>query len=298
VVTDADESESDFHSTFQGAEDGFLAAFEEGMERLSEVVREAAGREELWLGRARAGLVALLGFLEDEPRWGRLLIVEASAPEMAARGCERRVHGVLAGLLSDGQGRRGRAIAGGEFVLSTTLVGELVLGGVFSVIRARMLDGGGGSLVELAPSLMSFIVVPYLGQDAPGVERAEPPAAMERVSAGAVAPGVVSEFEVASPLPFSYRTALVLRVIACAPRSSNREIAEAAGLADEGQTSHLLRRLARRGLIEKVTPRNGSRRENAWLLTHCGRRVIELLDSTAAAPPDASVRARVREAAQ
>ena len=69
----------------------------------------------------------------------------------------------------------------------------------------------------------------------------------------------------------------MLRAIACAPRSSNREIADAAGISDEGQTSHLLRRLARRGLIEKVTPRSGSRRENAWLLTPCGRRVIELL---------------------
>jgi DNA-binding MarR family transcriptional regulator len=297
VVAGVGVSERAFDAVFEGVEDRFLAAFEEGLGRLSEAVREAAGREEYWLGRVRAGLVALLGFLEDEPQWGHLLIVEASAPEMAARECERRVHGVLAALLNDGQGRHGRAISGGKLVLSTTLVGELVVGGVFAVIRARMLEEGGGSLVELAPSLMSFIVVPYLGQDAASVERAGRPAAAERLSAGADEPAVASGLEVASPLPFSYRTALVLRVIACAPRSSNREIAEAAGLADEGQTSHLLRRLARRGLIEKVTPRNGSRRENAWLLTRCGRRVIELLDSGGAAAPDAPTGARVREAA-
>jgi len=89
----------------------------------------------------------------------------------------------------------------------------------------------------------------------------------------------------------------VLSAIAYAPCSSNREIAAAAGLSDEGQTSHLLRRLAERGLIEKVRPRNGSRRENAWLLTPCGRRVIELLGLATAATPDAPVNASVREAA-
>ncbi len=268
-----------------------MAAFEEGLERLSAVVLEAAGREEYWLGRVRAGLVALLGFLDDDPQWGRLLIVEACGAQMAARGCERRVQDVLAGLLNDGRGRPGRGIAGGNLTLSTTLVGELVVGGVFSVIRARMLEDGGGSLVELAPSLMSFIVVPYLGQAAAGVGPVGRPAAGEWVSGSADGLGVVA------PVPFTYRATLVLRVVACAPRSSNREIAEAAGLADEGQTSHLLRRLARRGLIEKVTPRNGSRRENAWLLTQCGRRVLELLDSGGTAVgARASASAGVREA--
>jgi len=101
----------------------------------------------------------------------------------------------------------------------------------------------------------------------------------------------------APPIAVSYRTSLVLRTIARAPRSSNREIAAAAGLGDQGQTSHLLRRLQRRGLIEKVTPRSGSRRENAWLLTSCGRGVIDLLSFGGAAAPDARARARVRQAA-
>ena len=84
----------------------------------------------------------------------------------------------------------------------------------------------------------------------------------------------------------------MLSAIARAPRSSNREIAAAAGMVDEGQTSHLLRRLAQRGLIEKVTPRSGSRRENAWLLTPAGRRVIELLGL---ASPAACARVRGRD---
>jgi len=100
-------------------------------------------------------------------------------------------------------------------------------------------------------------------------------------------------------VPFRYRTALVLRAIDRAPRSSNRDIAAAAGLGDQGQTSHLLRRLARRGLIEKVAPRSGSRRENAWLLTARGRSVVELLGSAGMPAAEAAGRrgAKARSAA-
>ena len=171
------------------------------------------------------------------------------------------------------------------------LTAELVIGGVFSVIRARIARGRvAESLVELAPSLMSFIARPYLGQAAASAELAGGYAAADQALSRPSA-----ELRLASPIPVTHRTTLVLSAIASAPRSSNREIAAAAGLGDEGQTSHLLRRLAQRGLIEKVTPRSGSRRENAWLLTPCGRRVIELLGLAGAARP-ARVGGRERQA--
>jgi len=266
-----------------------LAAFKEGLARLSGVVEEAAGREERWLGRVRSGLVALLGFLEDEPGWGRLLMLEPGAAGTAVE-CEQRVRGILAGLRGVGSPR---AIAGGELAPSPALTADLVLGGVFSVIRARMTDpeGNGGPLVELAPSLMSFIAVAYLGQAAASAELAGGYAVAGQACLPAADPPPPP------PVPVTYRTRLVLGAIARTPRSSNRELAAAAGLSDEGQTSHLLRRLAQRELIEKVRPRNGSRRENAWLLTPCGRRVIELLGLASAPAPRAAVGASVREVA-
>ncbi len=272
MVARAGVPQSAFYEIFESVEDCLSAGFEEGLQRLSEAVGEASGREERWLGKVRAGVVALLGFLDDEPGWGRLLILEAPGAGAAGLECGRRVQGVLGGLLSEG---RGEAIAGGELGPSPALTAELVLGGVFSVIRARMLERDGGRLVELAPSLVGFIVTSYLGPAAASAELVGRSAAAEQ------APSLAAELPIHSPgplpVPVSRRTALVLRAIAAAPRSSNREIADAAGITDEGQISHLLRRLARRGLIEKVAPRSGSRRENAWLLTPCGRRVIELL---------------------
>ncbi len=290
VVTRAGVSESAFFEVFESAEACFSATFEEGLARLTRVVQQAARREQRWLGRLRCGLVALLGFMDDEPGWARLLFCKAPVESTLAFRCEQRVLGVLTALLDDGSPQ-----AIGELTPEPQLTAELVIGGVFSVIRARIseLDTDRASLVELAPSLTAFIVRPYLGQAVASAELAGDDAAIADASPSvgdAVAP---------LPVPVSYRTTLVLSAIASAPRSSNREIAAAAGLGDEGQTSHLLRRLAQRGLIEKVRPRSGSRRENAWLLTPCGRHVIELLGLANAAGPraSASVSVSVREAA-
>jgi AcrR family transcriptional regulator len=298
-------SERAFDEVFGSVEDCFSAAFEEGLRRLSEVVVEAAGRERQWLGRVRAGLVALLGFLEDEPGWGRLLVFHAPLDGAVVLRCQQRVHRVLTELVDDGSSQ-----AIGEVVPESRLTVELVVGGVLSVICTRMLEAGGdagagdgvevgdGTLVELAPSLMAFIVRPYLGQAAASAELVGRSAAGEQVSSRAVESAVaLPESAVPLPVPFHHRTALVLRAIACEPRSSNSEIAEAAGIADKGQISRLLRGLARRGLIEKVAPRSGSRRENAWLLTPCGRRVIKLLGVETAADPRACASVRVGEAA-
>ncbi len=286
MVTRAGMAESEFYEVFQSAEECVSATFEEGLARLSGMVEEAAGREERWLDRVRAGLVALLGFLDDEPGWGRLLVFGAPVDGTVAFRCEQRLLGVLTVLMDD---RSPQAIA--EVMSEPQLTAELLIGGVFSVIRRRTLKGGSTPLVELAPWMMSFIVRPYLGQAAAEAELAGCHSAPEQVSSRAVGRPI------SAPVPVTYRTTLVLRAIGCAPRSSNRAIAEAAGLSDEGQTSHLLRRLTQRGLIEKVRPRSGSRRENAWLLTPCGRRVIELHSSGAAPTPDAPAGARVREAA-
>ena len=291
-VTCAGASRSARRGASQSAEECVSAAFEGGLARLAEAVEQAALREQRWLDRVRAALVALLGFLEDEPESGRVLLLEPFARETAAferARREQRVLGMLTGLLDDGS-----PPAISETMPERQLTAELVIGGVVSVIRARISEpeGNRGSLVELAPSLVSFIALAYLGQAAASAELVGANPCTGQV------PEAPSADSSSSPIPVTHRTRRVLASIASAPRSSNREIAAAAGLGDDGQTSHLLRRLAQRRLIEKVSPRSGSRRENAWVLTPCGRRVIELLGlagSTAATPVSADV--SVREAA-
>jgi hypothetical protein len=275
VVTRAGLPEHAFNEASESSEDCILAAFAEGLQRLSETVAEASEREGRWLERLRTGLDALLGFLDDEPQRAALLVLRAPFVGAAAPECNQRLHGVLVKLLNEG---RGKEIAGEGLLSPPVLMAELIAGGVFSAIRARMLAQDGCALVELSPSLMAFMLAPYLGPAATRVELAGSSAASE-----ASRP---AHLPLPLPIPVTYRTTLVLRAIASTPLSSNREIARAAGLTDEGQTSHLLRRLQRRGLIEHVTPHGGSRRKKAWLLTPCGRRVVELLSLGGAAVGD------------
>jgi hypothetical protein len=67
----------------------------------------------------------------------------------------------------------------------------------------------------------------------------------------------------------------VLSAIGASAGLSNREIAEAAGLSDEGQTSKLLRRLERRGLVQNFGLGQTHGGANAWQLTPYGERVLD-----------------------
>jgi DNA-binding MarR family transcriptional regulator len=139
-----------------------------------------------------------------------------------------------------------------------------------------MLKGDGRGLVELAPSLMSFILVPYLGRGAAKADLAGEPALPAQAPPRA-------EVVPIRPHP---RTMLALRLIAQAPGLSNREIAIALGIkpGDKGHTSRLLKPLEQRGLIENASVVKAPGEQNAWLLTPYGHRVLELItDSFAAA---------------
>ena len=276
-------SEAVFFEVFQNVEECYRAAFEEGLGRLSRSVDEAAGREGSWLDRLRAGLVAFLGFLDDEPAWGRLLIVDTPVTDgVLELRSQQRVPGVLTSLLDDGAPQ-----AIGELMPEPTLTSELVVGGVISVIRAQMLKGDGAVLVGLAPSLMSFMVRPYLGQVAANAELEGRPSANAHASADELVPSRKTELARAASLPIrvTHRTTLVLRAIGQAPYSNNREVAEAAGLADEGQASKLLARLERRGVIENVGVGAARGEPNAWLLTVSGQRALALIGASGAPLP-------------
>jgi len=145
------------------------------------------------------------------------------------------------------------------FVPSSRLTAELVVGGVLSAVRGQLLGRPQRRLATLAPSLMSFISMSYATVDA-GAE-----------------PGL--------PVRATYRTTRVLQAIADRPRSSNREIADAAGLRDEGQTSKLLSRLEQRGLIENVGLGAVHGEPNEWLLIGAGRRVLKTAARRASADP-------------
>jgi DNA-binding MarR family transcriptional regulator len=71
----------------------------------------------------------------------------------------------------------------------------------------------------------------------------------------------------------TYRTVRCLLFIGEHPGSSNREIAQGAEVPDEGQTSKLLGRLDRLGLIVNTRP-HGPGYPNYWTLTPHGEQVL------------------------
>jgi AcrR family transcriptional regulator len=267
---------------FPTVEQCYYAAFEEGLDRLSRTIADATSRDEAWLERVRSGLVALLGFFDDEPNWARLLVLDTPLNVAVTLECRKRLHDLLTGLLERegevGQGY-GNGRAAGSQVLLATLGGELLVGGAFSVIRTSLLEADGGKLVELAPSLMAFIVAPYLGQAAAQAELDGRPSGAGEAFASESKLTRAQTISRAAELPVraTHRTTLVLRAIAQAPYSNNREVAQAAGLSDEGQTSKLLARLERQGVIENVGIGAARGEPNAWLLTPSGRRAVDLI---------------------
>jgi DNA-binding IclR family transcriptional regulator len=65
----------------------------------------------------------------------------------------------------------------------------------------------------------------------------------------------------------------VLRALATAPRSCNRQIAKTAGIT-RNSTPRVLRRLQADGLVRNVTGTTGQGQPNIWMLTVRGEEAI------------------------
>src|SRR5207249_4275811 len=75
-------------------------------------------------------------------------------------------------------------------------------------------------------------------------------------------------------LRLTHRTTLVLTSIGDYPGASNREVAERAGIADQGQMSKLLARLEARQLVERLGDARARGAPNAWRLTPRGEAIL------------------------
>ncbi len=118
---------------------------------------------------------------------------------------------------------------------------------------------------------MSLIVLPYLGAS---VARGElrKPAPPGRVTTARHAPRPAEPASLDEPAArLTYRTVRVLRAIGELPAGSNREVAERAGIVDQGQISKILTRLEYQGLVVNRggdDPARGT--PNSWWLTERG----------------------------
>jgi AcrR family transcriptional regulator len=254
VIEHAGVSRATFDGLFADCGACVLAAFEDAVGRARARVRPAYERERLWARRIRSALHALLEFFDENPSLARLCLLDDDASGVRERReqlvcyCERVLH--------EGHRLSARQLP--------ALTAECTVGGVLSAIHRRVRQGK--PLVPLVNPLMAFAVYPYLGgaKASRELRRSAPLSALPRLVQERPKP----------PVRLTHRTLPIIMALADTPGLSNREVASAVGIADQGQTSKLLARLAGAGLVHNSGPGPSAGRANAWELTGAG---IELL---------------------
>jgi AcrR family transcriptional regulator len=266
VIARSGISSAVFHEEFRDREACLLAAFDLGIERAGRRVLAAYDAEPRWLDAIKAALVALLRFLEEEPALGRLLAVHSLSGGERVLRSRVRILGVLAAAVD-----RGRLEGPAGKRQPPAVIAEGVVGAVLAVLQNRLLAEDRADVMDLFGSLVSIIVLPYLGA---GIARRELSRPAPRIrGVGEVELGGAGANE-HGRVRLTYRTALVLRAIADYPGASNREVADRAGIVDQGQISKLLGRLEARGLIMKTGESRTRGAPNAWRLSEAGEQVL------------------------
>jgi DNA-binding MarR family transcriptional regulator/AcrR family transcriptional regulator len=278
VIARARVSRRLFYEQFADIEDCFLASFDWGVGEARATVMEAAEAERSWREQIRSGLAALLRFFDRQPLLAQLCVVHAAGG--GRRVLERRAQAMaeLCEAIDRGRAEASSARPPGR------LVAEGVVGAVMAVLYTRLFARDMGAaegfgeeaesepaLLELHGELMNLIVLPYLGAAAAARELGRsvplPPRSTKPTQAQTI--GRVAPEEPAARL--TYRTVRVLRAIAELPAASNREVAERAGIVDQGQISKILTRLEYQGLVANRSGASAARgTPNSWWLTERG----------------------------
>jgi AcrR family transcriptional regulator/DNA-binding MarR family transcriptional regulator len=287
IVARSGVSRRTYYEVFADRDDCLLATFDHAVERAAAATlpayraaaaslpaHRAAAPETggSWERQIRAGLEALLRFLDDEPALAGLLVVDALAAERPVLERRAQVLRTLVDVVHQGGRPRERPARRGESGRRPArITAEGVVGAVLAVVHARLLARDSRALRGLLNELMAMIVLPYLGPASAELERRRPLPRARRRAASLADP--LRELD----MRLTYRTVRVLLAIAeLGLRGSNpsgRQVADAAGVADQGQMSKLLARLRQLGLIENSAGWRGRGEPNAWVLTAKGKDV-------------------------
>jgi len=263
-----------FYELFSDRE-ACLAAALQDVVGLIERELASAGLDGLsWRERVRRGLWVVLSFFDREPVLARVCVVQSlrGGPGILAAREELLVR--LAMVVDEGRNESARARE------CSPLVAEGLVGAALSIVYSRLLRKEPAPLTGLLGELMGMIVLPYQG---PAAARREQARALPDPIAAGTEPLVGSDGLAGDPLDgvcmrLTYRTTRVLECVAKDPGASNRQVADLAGISDQGQVSKLLSRLERLGLLDNAGKSRPKGEANAWELTSTGMHVIRSIN--------------------
>lgn len=264
IIRRARVSRKTFYLTFRDREDCFLAAFDIAVAGARDAAEQGFLSRDSWSQRMRGGLGGVLAFFDAEPDLAKLCVVESlgAGPGVLARRAE--LLDQLAAVVDQGRSE--------ARVKPPALAAEGAVGAVLGVLYGRLLRGHREPLSELLGPLMNMLGLLYVGADEAS-RQLDVATGPPRPWGARPQPENVEGSLDGLDMRLTYRTVRVLMALAERPGASNREIAKRADIADQGQMSKLLTRLARLELITNVGEGQEKGMCNAWHLTDRGGRV-------------------------
>jgi AcrR family transcriptional regulator/DNA-binding MarR family transcriptional regulator len=272
-----------FYELFANREQCVAAVLRDAAEQVRAELERADLAGLPWREQVRGGLWTILCFLEREPALGRVLVVHALRGSGAVLAAREEIVTELVALVDAGRAE-GACGAG-----CTAVTAEGVVGAGLAILYSRLARRGPRrpQLIGLLGDLTATVVLPYLGSE---VARREQTRALPRRLDGK--PVIESRPVVSAVDPLeglsmrlTYRTVRVLEGLARRPGASNRQVADDAGIVDQGQVSKLLSRLERLGLLCNESSGQVRGERNRWRLTRRGELVTRSIASHIDAPP-------------
>jgi AcrR family transcriptional regulator len=159
IVKRAGVARSTFYENFDNREACLLAAFDAAVEETRHRILAATAGEREWPEQVRRGLLALIDSVVAEPALARTCLVESmtAGPDALAR-YEAALQSFTPFFA------RGREFCEEGEALPETLEDSLV-GGVVWMIHQRLLRGQIEEIAALLPTMLEFVLAPYLGEE-------------------------------------------------------------------------------------------------------------------------------------
>jgi AcrR family transcriptional regulator len=165
IVVTAGVSRRTFYDHFKSKEDAFLASYDAVAAQLVQAVAQAFENNDTFQARVRDCLGAFLGFVASEPAFADMCIVEVMAAGPQAVERRNQVMSAFVALIQQGADEAG----GGR--KPPALTAETIVGGIYEVVYARILQGKGDQLLGLLPDLAYSLLLPFIGHEAAAKER-------------------------------------------------------------------------------------------------------------------------------